>query len=157
VRDVTEALAVHLDTLIEAPPERVWRALATENAWRQWFNAKTQLEPRLGGRFRVEGTHAGAAYVFVGEVVVFEPPREIAVTWIPVGTDWPFPDVHSIVRFTLAPEGNGTRVRVSHEGFERLPEPFRTKEFQDFSRGWNADEELAWLRDYVERGVSHFA
>ena len=150
-------LAVRLDTLIEAPPDRVWRALARQEAWRHWFNAKTQLEPRLGGSFRVEGSHRGTPYVFVGEVVAFDPPREIAVTWIPVGTDWPFPDLHSIVRFTCEPEGSGTRVRVSHEGFERLPEPFRTKELGDFSRGWSADEELAWLRDYVERGVSHFS
>jgi len=150
-------LAVRLDTRIEAPIETVWRALAAQDAWRHWFNAATQLEPRLGGRFRVEGTHGGARYVFAGEVVAFDPPREIAVTWIPIGTDWPFPDLHSIVRFTLVPEGTGTRVRVSHEGFERLPEPYGGKEFQDFSRGWSADEELAWLRDYVERGVSHFA
>jgi len=150
-------LAVRLDTRIDAPPDRVWRALATQEAWRRWFNAKTQLEPRLGGLFRVEGSHRGTPYAFVGEVVAFDPPREIAVTWIPVGTDWPFPDLHSIVRFTCEPEGSGTRVRVSHEGFERLPEPFRTKEFGDFSRGWSADEELAWLRDYVERGVSHFS
>ena len=149
--------AVRLDVRIEAPPERVWRALATADVWRHWFNAQTQLEPRLGGRFRVEGSHAGMPYVFVGVVVAFDPPKEIAVTWIPAGTDWPFPDVHSIVRFTCEAEGSGTRVRVSHEGFERLPEPFRTKEFGDFSRGWSADEELAWLREYVERGVSHFA
>ena len=96
-------------------------------------------------------------YVFVGEVVAFDPPREIAVTWIPVGTDWPFPDLHSTVRFTCETEGNGTRVRVSHEGFERLPEPFRTKELGHFSRGWSADEELAWLRDYAERGEAHFS
>ena len=150
-------LVVRLDTRIEAPPDRVWRALATQEAWRHWFNANTQLEPRLGGRFRVEGSHRGTPYVFVGEVVAFDPPREIAVTWIPLGTDWPFPDLHSILRFTCEREGSGTRVRVSHEGFERLPEPFRTKEFGDFSRGWSGDEELAWLRDYVERGVSHFS
>ena len=154
---MVETLAVRLDARIAAPVETVWRALATQDAWRHWFNARTQLEPRLGGRFRVEGTHGGTPYVFVGEVVAFDPPREIAVTWIPVGTDWPFPDLHSIVRFTLEGDGAGTRVRVSHEGFERLPEPFRSKEYRDFSRGWSADEELAWLRDYVERGVSHFA
>ena len=34
-------------------------------------------------------------------------------------------------------------MRASHEGL--LPELLRTKEFGDFSRGWTADEELAWL------------
>lgn len=96
-------------------------------------------------------------YVFVGEVVAFAAPREIAVTWIPVGTDWPSPDLHRPSASPVSPEGTGMRVRVSHEGFERLPEPFRTKELGDFSRGWSADEELAWLRDYAERGEAHFS
>jgi uncharacterized protein YndB with AHSA1/START domain len=149
--------AVRIDVYIEAPPERVWPAFASADGWRAWFNAKTEIEPRLGGRFRIEGTHRTFEYVFTGEVITFDPPRKIEVTWIPQGTDWPFRDRHSRVLFELRPDGPGTRVFVTHHGFDELPEPYRTKEHSDFARGWRADEELAWLKDYVERGIKHFA
>ena len=149
-------LAVRLDVYIEAPPERVWRSLASETGWRAWFNPTTTLEPRLQGRFRVQGEHGGKPYAFAGRVITFDPPRELAVSWIPEDPAWPFKDLHSIVRFVLEPVGTGTRVRLAHEGFERLPEEYRFAEYEGFARGWRDDEELAWLRDHVEQGVSHF-
>lgn len=51
-----------------------------------------------------------------GEVVVWEPPHRVVVTWHP-GED---PDAASEVEVRFSPDGDGTRVELEHRGWERF-------------------------------------
>lgn len=75
---------------------------------------RVEIEPRPGGRI-LERTPAGREHVW-GEVRAWEPPGRLVFLWHiygsrPEGTD---------VEVTFAPEGAGTRVTVTHTGWERL-------------------------------------
>ena len=41
---------------IEAPLERIWEAIATQERLRDWFNAEMRFEPRVGGAGGVRRT-----------------------------------------------------------------------------------------------------
>ena len=57
----------------------------------------------------------------------------------------------TLVEFTLAPEGDGTRLRVVESGFEALEgtDEQRRRSFEDNTEGW--ETQLENVREYAER------
>src|SRR6266851_325667 len=64
----------------------------------------------LGEAIRFEW---GPGIVETGKVLVFEPPHRLSFTWEALGPS------ATIVTFELAPENNGTRLRLTHTGIGR--------------------------------------
>src|ERR1700750_2353858 len=65
---------------IAATPQKVWEALtSTEFSRKYFFGNSVEVEPRLGGAFIVR-TPDGALHIS-GEVLEYDPPRKIAVTF----------------------------------------------------------------------------
>ena len=72
------------------------------------------LEGREGGRF-YERTKSGQEHVW-GTVLVWDPPQRLACTWHP-GRD---EETAQELEVTFTPDGDGTRVELTHTGWERL-------------------------------------
>ncbi|HEX3765573.1 MAG TPA: SRPBCC domain-containing protein [Kofleriaceae bacterium] len=109
-----------LERVYPRPPERVWRALTDRRALSQWL-METDFEPTLGHRFtfraRPQPGWDGITYC---EVIELDPPRRLAYTWRGgPGKDRPL-TLDTVVRFTLTPEGSGTRLILEHTGFSGL-------------------------------------
>jgi uncharacterized protein YndB with AHSA1/START domain len=112
----TEALGVfkrrddHIDVRFERqyprPVETVWSALTDPARLADWMGI-SHIEPRVGGRFdlMIEGGHP-----MTGRVLVWEPPQILEFTW----SNTHAPD--SVVRYELAPEGDGTLLIFTHKG-----------------------------------------
>jgi uncharacterized protein YndB with AHSA1/START domain len=71
-----------------------------------------QLDPRPGGRFRID---ADAAHVAVGEYREVDPPHRLVMTWGWQG-DKSVPPGSTLVEITLTPDGAGTLLRLRHTG-----------------------------------------
>lgn len=113
-----------LERVYPQAPERVWRALTDRRALSQWL-METDFEPRLGHRFtfraRPQPGWDGVTYC---EVTELDPPHRVAFTWRGgSGQDRP-PTLDTVVRFTLTPEGSGTRLTLEHMGFRGLKAVF---------------------------------
>jgi uncharacterized protein YndB with AHSA1/START domain len=106
-----------LERVYPHAPERVWRALTDRRALSQWL-METDFEPRLGHRFTFRAKpQPGWDGVTYCEVTELDPPRRVAYTWRGgSGQDRP-PTLDTVVRFTLTPEGSGTRLTLEHTGF----------------------------------------
>ena len=90
-----------------------WWPLATHSVGRS--NATgVRMEPRVGGRI-IEST-AGGEEVTWGTLNAYDPPRLVAFTWHP-GDE---PERAQDVEVRFEPAGAGTRVTLTHTGFERL-------------------------------------
>jgi uncharacterized protein YndB with AHSA1/START domain len=86
------------------------------------------LEPRVGGRFFerfVDGDE-----LQVGTVVACEPPWRITFTW--TTADW---EGETEVQVTFTRQDDGTRVDLSHRGFDRLG-PLGADVAAKFHGGW---------------------
>jgi len=84
-------------------------------------------------------TSGGQPFRPVGMVTVSEPPRRIEMTCRgdfggERGTLGP---ANTRVAITLADLGERTRVTVDHDGFENLPEAYRTRIMEGFRAGWD--------------------
>ena len=105
--------AIRTDSFFPHPPEKVWRALTDPELLASWL-MPNDFEPRVGHRFTFR-TDPVPAHGFDGivrcEVLELVPARRLRVSWAGGGLD-------TTVTWDLVPEGRGTRLLLSHEGFD---------------------------------------
>ena len=97
----------------ESPPEIVWEALTNPEELSAWLMATTDFKAEVGSRFTMQakpmGKWNGKIY---GEVLISEKFRVLAYTW---KGDQMKSD--TIVKWTLTPENDGTKLVLEHTGF----------------------------------------
>ena len=130
---------------IAVPPERVFRALTTEEVALWWgadeMYRTTQhiMDARPGGAWRSQGKDAdGKPFVIEGEVVEVEPPHKLVETWRP---SWD-PGPATTVAYRFDAIAGGTRVTVRHSGFGT-----RTDACERSGQRW--ERAMAWLAGYL--------
>jgi uncharacterized protein YndB with AHSA1/START domain len=102
---------------IDAPPETVFRLLTDPVQYVTWKGRLAELEPRPGGRFRVE--FASTKDVAAGKYVEVIPGRRVVFTWGWEGNEM-VPPGSSTVEIDLTPLGSGTRLRLVHRGLPQV-------------------------------------
>jgi uncharacterized protein YndB with AHSA1/START domain len=103
---------------IQAPPSAVWRWLATPEALRRWLGPSLEIDLRVGGAYRL--SEVGADTWISGTVLELVPEGRLVLSWLEEGGDWVSP---ARLVITLAPAPTGTRVTLTHDGFERIGKP----------------------------------
>jgi len=135
---------VHIERLLDATPERVWDWIADPGKRARWF-AGGSFEPRAGAGFELvfrnselteNDDPAPAKYSreagevrSPAEVTDYDPPRRFAMTWF----------AGSHVTFDLAPEGDRTRLSITHR---RVPAEARNS----VSAGWHVHSDILAAR-----------
>lgn len=136
---VTEAGSVRFERLLPASVERVWQYLTDPELRRRWF-AGGALEQKPGGRLQLifrnselsgEGEEVPERYrqyegaEMEGRILRCEPPRLLVHSWDEG-------DSESEVSFELTPEGDSTRLVLTHR---RLAD---AAAMRDVSGGWHS-------------------
>src|SRR5262245_32626700 len=137
---------------INAPPERVFRALTTAAELSAWFQVTIEGELAPGKDVWMTSVHPGhAGQRFNVRIVEMTAPRTVAWQWHPGAVDAAVDyskEPRTTVRFTLEPTDGGTRLTVSETGFDAITLPRRAKVYKDNTQGWS--EVLVWLQKHVE-------
>ena len=144
--------AARAEVTVPAAPEDAF-VLFTEDIglwWRRdtpyWNDRErglsVRIEPGVNARFVEVYDLASGSGMEVGRVTVWEPGRRLRLTWTQVG--WPA-DAWTQLEITFEPADGGTRVRLEHTGFERVPGAL------DFVGGYDAgwNEVLGWFAEHV--------
>jgi uncharacterized protein YndB with AHSA1/START domain len=117
VADLAEGLIL-ATVEIAAPPERVFRALCSQEICEWWvrpgvFDTREWSgDVRPGGRWRASGIGRGQPYALEGEFLEVDPPRKLVHTWHLAGA----PGTPSTVSYLLTPIAGGTRLTLRHSG-----------------------------------------
>jgi uncharacterized protein YndB with AHSA1/START domain len=131
-------LAIRKSLHVAAPVERAWELFTDRIA--DWWPTRSHsiheervesvvLEGRPGGRM-FERTADGEEAHW-GEVVAWEPPRRLVISWH-VNPERPAPTEWEVV---FEPEGDGTRVEFEHRGFERYEDAAAAS--AGYDTGWD--------------------
>jgi uncharacterized protein YndB with AHSA1/START domain len=123
-----DGIAVVREVIIAASPETIWRFLVDPAIAIRWMGMAASLDPRVGGRYRVEVLPGEAV---LGEYLEFDPPRRLVQTWGWEAPSDSVPPGSTTVAFDLVPRGDGTLVRVTHSGLSRGAAADR------HARGWD--------------------
>ena len=142
--NATSTDRIERSVVIDAPRERVWRALSNAETFGRWFGANLDGQTFAPGqRARGRITHAGYEHVYFDVIVErMEPQQLLSYRWHPYAID-PAVDYSrepaTLVTFSLqdAP-GNSTLLTVVESGFDQVPPHRRLEAFRMNSRGWDA-------------------
>ena len=102
------------------PPERVWRALTDRAELAAWL-MPNDFEARAGARFRLDARPSHPE-PFQCEVLEIDPPHRLRAEWVVRGRA-------TTVTFELRADGDGTILRVEHDGLSDDERP-------SFDGGW---------------------
>ena len=122
--------AVVLERTLNAPVAKVWKALTDVDQMRQWYFDLKEFKPAVGFEFEFVVEHEGNRYRHLCRVTEVVPQKKIAYTWRYKGEPG-----DSLVTFELFPEGEKTRLKLTHEGLDTFP---KTAAFarENFEKGW---------------------
>lgn len=123
--EATSLPAVRLSRTYAAAPEAVFRAWTDPALLVRWFSPTdeyavevTEFDATPGGRYRIEMRHdLGAVHAVHGTFEAVDAPRRLTMTWAweggPMAAEAP-----TRVEVSLAPDGEGTRLTLVHDGFD---------------------------------------
>lgn len=150
--------------LLNAPRERVWRAISDAEQFGAWFgmtfDAPFAPGAKITGRIvptRVDPEVAKSQEPYAGKVFDFtidriEPMDLFSFRWHPYAidsdTDYSKEPMTSVV-FELKDEAGGTRLTITESGFDSIPLARRAEAFAANEGGWEAQTQL--IRKYLER------
>jgi uncharacterized protein YndB with AHSA1/START domain len=105
--------SIETDTFLAAPPQRVCEAITDPAQLAAWL-MPNDFAPQVGHRFTFR-TDPVPAQGFDGvircEVLELQAPELLRISWVSSGLD-------STVTWRLAAEGTGTRLFLTHDGFD---------------------------------------
>jgi uncharacterized protein YndB with AHSA1/START domain len=134
MKTVTQDIVV--EEVFPHAPETIWKTLTTGDLIGRWLMKPTGFKPAKGTRFTFQTTPAGAwDGVIHCELLEVKRNERLSFSW--KGGDDANAEYGSrldtIVTFTLAKVGGGTKLRVVHSGFVM---PKNDASFKNLSEGW---------------------
>jgi uncharacterized protein YndB with AHSA1/START domain len=139
---------VERSVLVRCDPARAFAAFTAEIA--QWWPTRTHsvaqaqvlgvaIEPRVGGRIYETATDGTDSEW--GRVLTWSPPHGLSMTWHPGRPA----DPHTVVELSFTAEGDVTRVRLVHRGWEALGAQAEAAR-ESYDGGWAT----VFVRDFAE-------
>jgi uncharacterized protein YndB with AHSA1/START domain len=117
-----------------ASVERVFKAWTDANQLGQWFaptddyTTQASVDLEVGHEYRIAITHKGGnIHTILGTYRLIDPPRKLVYTWRWEGG----PTADTLVTVDFAPDGNATKVTITHEQFTN------TEDRDKHNEGWN--------------------
>jgi uncharacterized protein YndB with AHSA1/START domain len=131
-----------IERTFDAPVARVWKALTDVDEIGRWSFTVSDFKPEPGRDFSFYGETETRRYLHLCRITEIIPERKLAYSWR-------YEDIIGIshVSFELFPEGDKTRLRLTHEGLENLAHAGPDFVRSNFEAGWTAilDKGLAPL------------
>ena len=144
-----KGLVAHASTSIDAPKARVWDALVTPDAIRQYmFGANVESDWTPGSTITWTGEMKGKTYKDKGEILEVEPERALRYSHFSPQSGKPDrPENYHTVTIRLASSGERTEVSLDQDN-----NPDADSQ-QASEKNWHAM--LDGLKQYVEQSGSH--
>jgi uncharacterized protein YndB with AHSA1/START domain len=150
--------------VLRAPRERVWRAISEAKQFGAWFGVELDGEfaagARLTGRIaptkvdpevaKLQQPYSGFPFEFHIERI--EPMSLFSFRWHPSAldsnTDYSA-EPPTLVEFRLEEVAQGTLLRITESGFDRIPLERRAKAFTSNEGGWT--HQLKLIEKYLDQ------
>lgn len=137
---------VIIERSLDAPIETVWKAITDVDHMKQWyFLTIDAFRPEVGFETQFNVLRGEKDYLHIWKVTEVVPGQKITYNWKFGG----YPG-DSFVTFEQFAEGNGTKLKLTHEGLETfLPESNPNLARSNFAEGWT--HFTTALKQFVEK------
>lgn len=131
---------------INAPAEKVWKALTDKNEMKSWYFDIHDFEPEVGKAFNFYEPGGENKYHHQGEILEILPLQKLKHSW-----SYPdFSDLKTIVTWELQPVDDATLVILTHENIENFKDLGEGFSRENFTGGWNSIVGQS-LKEYLEK------
>jgi len=134
-----------IERTFNAPADKVWKALTNINEIRQWYFKLADFKAEKGFEFEFEGGPDDRKYLHKCRITEVVPGKKLQYSWRYEGYEG-----NSFVTFELIPDGEKTRLKLTHEGLETFPMNNADFDKKNFVQGWTQIVGTS-LKDFVEK------
>lgn len=123
---------IEIERVLRAPVKKVWQALTDREQMKQWYFELDAFEPVVGFEFSFPGQgHKGENYMHLCKITEVIPERKLVYSWT-----YKDQEGSSFVSFELFPEGEHTRLLLTHTGVHTFPAGNADFAKTSFVEGW---------------------
>jgi len=129
--------ASQVKTTVNAPPDKVWKALTNTTSLKQFFfGSDVTTDWKVGSPIRFRGNWNGNAYEDKGTIESFDVGKRLAFThWSPLSKLEDKPENYHIVSFDLRPTKGGTEVILTQVN-KSDTEPLTPENRKEYAKNW---------------------
>jgi uncharacterized protein YndB with AHSA1/START domain len=120
------------EVMLDAPAAKVWKAISDKDEMKKWYFDVSEFKPEVGFQFQFEGGKDDKVYLHLCEVTEVIPQEKLSYSWRYEG----YPGI-SYVTFELFPEGDKTKLKLTHENLESFSTDNPDFAKENFVEGWN--------------------
>jgi uncharacterized protein YndB with AHSA1/START domain len=132
-----------IERVYAAPIQKVWEAITVKEKMKEWYFDLAEFKPEVGFEFEFTGGDENKQYLHLCRVTKVVEGKTIAYTWRYDGYEG-----ESEVTWELSPEGEGTKLTLTHSGLETFP-PLDSFKKENFVAGWTHITGIS-LKEYLE-------
>jgi uncharacterized protein YndB with AHSA1/START domain len=144
-REKTLNEAIVLERTYDAPANQVWDAITNKEKMKQWYFDIKEFRPEVGFNFQFVASDGKRDYLHLCVVKEVIPQKKLSYSW-----KYDYDPGISVVTFELFPEGNKTKLRLTHEGIDNFSKDHPELEKKNFENGWN-DIINKNLKEFLEK------
>jgi uncharacterized protein YndB with AHSA1/START domain len=131
---IVEATPLVVERTFNAPAGKIWQAITDKNQMKKWNFDVGSFKPEVGFEFQFSASASPEkTYLHLCKVTEVIPGKKLTYSWRYDGYEG-----QSFVTFELFPEGDRTRLRLTHRGLETFPASNPDFAAKNFNEGWNA-------------------
>jgi uncharacterized protein YndB with AHSA1/START domain len=131
---------------VNAPVEKVWKALTDKNEMKSWYFDIPDFELEVGKQFNFYEPGDAHKYHHQGEVLEIIPNKKFKHRW-----SYPeFSEEKTTVTWELTEQEGGTVITLIHENIDNLKDLGENFSRKSFAEGWNGIVNQS-LKPYLEK------
>lgn len=134
-----------IERTYNASMDTVWQAITDKNKMKQWYFDLPEFKPEVGFEFSFTGGPPERTYLHLCKVTEVVTGKKLTYSWRYDGYEG-----NSFVTFELFPEGNNTKLKLTHKGLETFPANNPDFAKENFAAGWN-DIIGKSLKEFLEK------
>ncbi|EQA43364.1 hypothetical protein LEP1GSC050_1706 [Leptospira broomii serovar Hurstbridge str. 5399] len=132
---------------VKASTPRVWKAITNKDEMKKWYFDLPTFKPEVGFEFQFAAGLDEKKYVHLCKITEVVEGLKIAYSWRYEGYAG-----ESYVTFELFPEGDSTRIRLTHSGLETFPSQNPDLKRDNFVAGWTQIIEKQ-LKEFLDLSI----
>lgn len=133
-----------IERAFDAPVETLWKAITDKEDMKQWYFDLAEFKPEVGFEFQFSAGPDDRQYLHICEITEAIEKKKLTYSWRYEGYEG-----ISYVTFELFPDGDKTRLRLTHSGVESFPVDNPDFASENFVAGWTDIIDRS-LKDFLE-------
>lgn len=123
-----------IERTFKTTPSKLWNALTDNKEMKHWYFNLEDFRAEVGFQFQFSGGPSpDKQYLHLCEVTEVIPEQKLTYSWKYKG----YAGI-SFVSFELFPDGENTKLKLSHEGLESFPKENTDFARHNFEEGWDS-------------------